>query len=155
MATDALAIAGAASAAAKILGFRAGGIATGPSHEQGGIPLYHQGRPAGIEIEGGEPVLTRGVSQNPLLLSMASAVNQMAGGRALGPAAPVFPRFNLGGLTPTLAREQLRGQVQVVSPAALGEAVAVALRKNPPVNKWVDFQHASDRAAFTQEISNS
>jgi hypothetical protein len=63
--------------------FAAGGIANGPSHAQGGIQLYHRGRHAGIEIEGGEPVLTAAVSRNPVLLGMASMINQLAGGRAL------------------------------------------------------------------------
>ncbi|MDJ0367385.1 hypothetical protein QMK33_19730 [Hymenobacter sp. H14-R3] len=63
--------------------FASGGIAYGPSHAQGGIQLLHRGRHAGIEIEGGEPVLTAAVSRNPVLLSMASMINQLAGGRAL------------------------------------------------------------------------
>jgi hypothetical protein len=63
--------------------FAQGGIAQGPSHAQGGIQLLHQGRPAGIEIEGGEPVLTAAVSRTPVLLGMASMINQLAGGRAL------------------------------------------------------------------------
>ncbi|MGI4864629.1 MAG: hypothetical protein ACRYFZ_11965 [Janthinobacterium lividum] len=63
--------------------FASGGIAYGPSHAQGGIQLNYRGRPAGIEIEGGEPILTAGVSRNKTLLSMASMINQLAGGRAL------------------------------------------------------------------------
>lgn len=65
----AIAIAKAAVLTAKVLVFRSGGIAEGPSHEQGGIPLYYRRRPAGIEIEGGEPILIRNVSRNPALLA--------------------------------------------------------------------------------------
>jgi hypothetical protein len=111
-----LSIAQAAIAAASVLAFEQGGIAqvgdgmvaNGPRHSQGGIPLYYRGRPAGIEIEGGEPVLHRGVSQSPLLLSMASAINQLAGGRAL---TPNFTHIHmaLGGVTQSVVLQQLRG----------------------------------------------
>lgn len=152
VASDALAIAAAAASAAKILGFRRGGIAMGPSHEDGGIPLYYRGQPAGIEIEGGEPVLTRNVTQNPLLLSMASMVNQLAGGRALGPAMPAFPRMALGGVTPTLAQQQLRGNI--------GEGIdykklAQQLEKVRIYTRTQDTATALERRAYTQNLSDS
>jgi hypothetical protein len=54
------------------------GVLQGPSHSQGGILL---------EAEGGEPILTKGVSEDGNLLAMASMLNQMAGGDPL-PGAP-------------------------------------------------------------------
>jgi hypothetical protein len=151
IATDALAIAGAATATAKILGFRQGGIAVGPSHEDGGIPLYRRGRHTGIEIEGGEPVLTRRVSQNPLLLSLASAVNQLAGGRPLVPNSPV-PRMALGGISVPLAQQQLRGDV--AAPIDYTR-LAKALTKVNIYTRTSDTKAALDRDAFTQAQSNS
>lgn len=146
---DALAIAAAAAGTAAVLKLQRGGIADGPSHDEGGIPLYRRGRHTGIEIEGGEPVLTKGVSQNPLLLSIASLVNQAAGGR---PLVPSGVHLALGAITTPVAREQLlRGDV-AVDPRAVGAAVADALRKNPAVNRWVDWQDAKDRNAFTDRI---
>ncbi len=60
-----------------------GGVARGRSHAAGGIDLLKNGRQTGIEIEGGEPVLTKAVSQNPSLLQRASDINVEAGGSPL------------------------------------------------------------------------
>jgi hypothetical protein len=154
IAADALAIASAAASAASILKLQRGGIAHGPSHENGGIHLYRQGRATGIEIEGGEAVLTKNVTANPLLLSLASTINQLAGGRALVPGVPV-PRMALGGVAPALVLNQLRGGAgDAIDYDRLGEATAQALRKNPPVNRWSDFKAAEGRDAETQRLSN-
>ncbi|MVM33276.1 hypothetical protein GO755_24765 [Spirosoma sp. HMF4905] len=60
-----------------------GGLVNGPSHAQGGIPMYHKsGRYVG-EMEGDEIILTRGVYRNPVLRNLASYANQMAGGVAI------------------------------------------------------------------------
>jgi hypothetical protein len=154
IAADAVSITAAAAGAAAILKLQRGGIADGPSHQDGGIPLYYRGRPAGIEIEGGEPVLTRGVTQNPLLLSLASTVNQLAGGRPLVPNFPV-PRMALGGVTVPLAQQQLRGPEVSASPAAIGAEVAKALRKSPPRAIISDVKAGLGRDAFTEAQSNS
>ncbi|MCD7972123.1 MAG: hypothetical protein LUG18_05565 [Candidatus Azobacteroides sp.] len=50
---------------------RKGMMLKGRSHEMGGIP---------IEAEGGEIILTKGVSQNPALKQLASAINVAGGG---------------------------------------------------------------------------
>jgi hypothetical protein len=103
--------------------FAQGGIAQGPSHAQGGIQLYHRGRHAGIEIEGGEPVLTAAVSRNPVLLGMASMINQLAGGRALyrdPQPASTWQRWAEGGVVSSSAMylPQVRtGGVQQAAPA--------------------------------------
>jgi hypothetical protein len=156
IAKDALSIAAAAAGAAQILKLEQGGIADGPSHAQGGIPLYKNGRRIGVEIEGGEPVLTRKVSENRLLLSMASAINQLAGGRALGPNLPSMPHMALGGVAqPALVLDQLRGNAgDSINYERLGEATAKAIRKNPPVNRWSDFKAAESRAGFTDTVAN-
>lgn len=136
--------------------FAQGGIAVGPSHAQGGISLYHQGRPAGIEIGGGEAVLTRKVSQNPLLLSLASTVNQLAGGRALTASLPSYNFAALGAITRPAAQQWLRQQGgSPADAAAIGAAVADALRRNPARNVWSDFKAAEARNRFTDNMSNS
>jgi hypothetical protein len=73
--------------------FADGGVMSGPRHSAGGINLVHgqSGRVMG-QIEGGEPVLTRGVASNPLLLSMAGLLNQMGGG----------VNFAAGGVSPSI-----------------------------------------------------
>ena len=75
---------------------------------------------------------TCGVSQNPLLLSLASTINQMAGGRALAPNTTV-PRMARGGVSQTVVRDQLRGPTAGPSAAEVGAEVAKALRKAPLV----------------------
>lgn len=147
---DVAAGAAAAASVAKILGFKDGGVLIGPSHEQGGIPFTVAGRP-GFEAEGGEVVLTKGVWQNDLLRPMASMLNVMGGG------APLLPRGHmaLGGVASARVPEQLRGgATQVINPAQLGAAVAAALRKQPPVIRWVDYKQAESRAGFTDALAN-
>lgn len=150
IATDALAIAGAAAAAAKILGFQHGGVLVGPSHQQGGIPFTVAGRP-GFEAEGGEVILTKGVWANPLLRPVASALNVMGGGLPLVPRA----HMAVGGVAQPLILDQLRGNVAAMDHQAIGLAVAAALRQNPPVNRWSDFQQAQARNAFKDTLANS
>ena len=60
--------------------FAKGGILNGPSHAQGGIPMFSKGGSFYGEAEGGEAVLTKGVMKNPALASMASAINVAGGG---------------------------------------------------------------------------
>jgi hypothetical protein len=56
-----------------------GGRIKGPSHENGGVPLYKNGTQI-AEVEGDELIMTKGVAQSPVLLNMASTLNQLAGG---------------------------------------------------------------------------
>lgn len=147
---NALAIAQAAVGAATVLAFEQGGIAQGPSHREGGIPLFYRGRPAGIEIEGGEPVLTKRVSENPLLLSLASAVNQLAGGRALAPNLPT-PHLAVGGIAQPLILDQLRG---TVSPGIDYDRLANALRKVPLSVSVRDTKAANARDNYTEQQAN-
>jgi hypothetical protein len=60
--------------------FAKGGILNGPSHAQGGIPMFSKGGAFYGEAEGGEAVMTKGVMANPALASMASAINVAGGG---------------------------------------------------------------------------
>ena len=60
--------------------FAKGGVLNGPSHAQGGIPMFSKGGAFYGEAEGGEAVLTKGVMANPALASMASAINVAGGG---------------------------------------------------------------------------
>jgi hypothetical protein len=75
----------AATGAAQIATIRSqryakGGILNGPSHAQGGIPMFSKGGAFYGEAEGGEAVLTKGVMANPALARMASAINVAGGG---------------------------------------------------------------------------
>lgn len=71
----------AAVAAAK---YRRGGVLPGPSHERGGVKLISRRGQYFGEAEGGETIMTKGVSKNRRALSVASLVNQAAGGAELG-----------------------------------------------------------------------
>jgi hypothetical protein len=147
IATDALAIAGAALSTAKILGFRDGGVLNGPAHQQGGIPFTVAGR-TGFEAEGGEVILTKGVWSNPLLRPVASALNVLGGGRPLIPAS----YMGASGLASPLVREQLRGNVTVpidynrLATAFAKMSLSVSVR---------DTKAAAARDAFTQSQANS
>ncbi|TGE07707.1 coiled-coil domain-containing protein [Hymenobacter fodinae] len=77
-----IAIAKAAFATAKVLAFAEGGVLSGPSHGQGGIPFTVAGRP-GFEAEGDEIILTKGVHRNPVLRPFASLLNMLGGGKPL------------------------------------------------------------------------
>lgn len=76
----------AAIGAARIAVFRKGGIPDGvldgPSHEDGGIPLF---------AEGQEIILTKGVYRNPTLRNMASQLNVAGGGRSFAAGGPANP----------------------------------------------------------------
>ena len=81
-----LAIARGAIAVGKISStkFARGGIIKGSSHSQGGIQMIDSrtGQHVG-EMEGNEPILTKGVGRTPFLRSMVNYVNQAAGGRRI------------------------------------------------------------------------
>jgi hypothetical protein len=126
-------------------------IANGPRHSQGGIPLYHRGRAAGIEIEGGEPVLTRGVSQNPLLLSLASIVNQLAGGRALTRNLPQ-PHMALGGVTQPMVLQSLRGSAGI---DINYDRLAASMSKFVIMTRVSDIDAAYKKKEFTNKMTNS
>jgi TP901 family phage tail tape measure protein len=84
--------------------FAKGGILNGPSHSAGGMPIINPitGRKE-AEVEGGELIMTKGVGRDPVLATMASAINQAAGGRSLVPDhyrnASLF-KFDKGGVAP-------------------------------------------------------
>jgi TP901 family phage tail tape measure protein len=109
--------------------FALGTVLNGPSHRNGGMPIINPitGR-AEAEVEGGEVLLTKGVSGNPRLLSMASALNVAAGGRALVPSYMQSKNqryFEDGGIMPSAAQggqmandqmlDELRGLRQELS----------------------------------------
>lgn len=152
IAKDALSIASAAAGAAQILKLADGGIADGPSHAEGGIDLYYRGRRTQYNIEGGEPVLTRRVSENPLLLSLASAVNQLAGGRALVPNLPA-PHMAAGGVAQPLVLDQLNGQANA-APFDY-DRLARAMTKVNVKATISDVSAGLDRATETQRLANS
>ena len=82
--------------------FAKGGILEGPSHAQGGIALSNSRGASYGEAEGGEVILTKNVSRNPALLSVASNINQIAGGNSL----TANSRFADGGILPNLTAFQ-------------------------------------------------
>jgi hypothetical protein len=123
--------------------FADGGVMSGPRHSAGGINLVNgqTGRVMG-QIEGGEPVLTRGVANNPLLLSMAGLLNQMGGG----------VNFAAGGVSPSvMATGGVVTSAQLLEPAndmtiefAALRAEIVALQNRPI---YTDVTEVSDSQA--------
>jgi len=69
-----------------------GGIFEGPSHANGGINIG-----GGIEVEGGEVLLAKGASKDKHILTIASAINEMSGGKPLAPNLNL-PFMETGGI---------------------------------------------------------
>ena len=120
-----------------------GGIARGPSHAQGGIPGVVQGRP--IEFEGDEIILTKGVSRNPVLRSMASDLNVAAGGVAFERGGiPKYQGGSVVGTQQTQAAAQVAGSRQ-----QLRDSMLTFLENMPPIVVTVE-----DINARSQEVSD-
>lgn len=109
--------------------FGDGGEITGPSHASGGVL---------IEAEGGEGVINKRSMSNPLLRSIASAVN-VAGGGVPFSNVPIFPSITGGG----------------IDTAELKSVFVEALKEMPsPVVSVVEFTEAQDRVKMIQNNSS-
>lgn len=105
-----------------------GGEITGPSHASGGVL---------IEAEGGEGIINKHSMSNPLLRSIASAVN-VAGGGVPFSNVPIFPSGSSGGF----------------DTAELKAVFVEALKEMPvPVVSVVEFTEVQDRVKMIQNNS--
>lgn len=105
-----------------------GGEITGPSHASGGVL---------IEAEGGEGIINKHSMSNPLLRSIASAVN-VAGGGVPFSNVPIFPSVSGGGF----------------DTAELKAVFVEALKEMPvPVVSVVEFTEVQDRVKMIQNNS--
>lgn len=105
-----------------------GGEITGPSHASGGVL---------IEAEGGEGIINKHSMSNPLLRSIASAVN-VAGGGVPFSNVPIFPPGSGGGF----------------DTAELKAVFVEALKEMPvPVVSVVEFTEAQNRVKMIQNNS--
>lgn len=105
-----------------------GGEITGPSHASGG---------GLIEAEGGEGIINKHSMSNPLLRSIASAVN-VAGGGVPFSNVPIFPSGSSGGF----------------DTAELKAVFVEALKEMPvPVVSVVEFTEVQDRVKMIQNNS--
>lgn len=108
--------------------FADGGEITGPSHASGGVL---------IEAEGGEGIINKHSMSNPLLRSIASAVN-VAGGGVPFSNVPIFPPGSGGGF----------------DTAELKAVFVEALKEMPvPVVSVVEFTEIQDRVKMIQNNS--
>ena len=82
-----------------------GGFIHGPSHANGGVP-FRYARGGMAEAEGGEIILTKGVSKSPKLMSMASQINAAAGG------VDFYKGYRTGGLV-YAAGGQVRAEAEL------------------------------------------
>ena len=105
--------------------FGEGGDVSGPSHASGGVT---------IEMEGGEGIINKHSMSNPLLRSIASAVN-VAGGGVPFSNVPIFPSVSGGGF----------------DTAELKAVFVEALKEMPvPVVSVVEFTEVQDRVKMIQ-----
>ena len=108
--------------------FGEGGDVSGPSHASGGVT---------IEMEGGEGIINKHSMSNPLLRSIASAVN-VAGGGVPFSNVPIFPSVSGGGF----------------DTAELKAVFVEALKEMPvPVVSVVEFTEVQDRVKMIQNNS--
>lgn len=108
--------------------FGDGGDVSGPSHAAGGIT---------IEMEGGEGIINKRSMANPLLRSIASAVN-VAGGGVPFSNVPIFPSAPGGGFD--------TAEMKAIFVEALKEMPA-------PVVNVVEFTEAQNRVKMIQNNS--
>lgn len=128
-----------------------GGVLRGPTHAQGGIALVnrHTQQPL-AEAEGGEVVLTRGVSRHPLLLALASHINQLAGGVRLQ-AHPQAVRLATGGVVPAPA-----STAQAPAPDAATQALLHrldALANRPVVVSVAEINTVQNRVRVLEDAA--
>lgn len=108
--------------------FGSGGDISGPSHASGGVL---------IEAEGGEGIINKQSMANPLLRSIASAVN-VAGGGIPFSNVPIFPSVSGGGF----------------DTAGLKAIFVEALKEMPaPIVSVVEFTDAQNRVKMIQNNS--
>jgi hypothetical protein len=92
--------------------FSEGNILKGLSHDEGGIPFTINGKP-GFEAEGGEVLLTKGVSKDPDLLSAASDINEAAGGKKLFDDGGIVQKYADGGKIPSISNYDYKNVSQI------------------------------------------
>jgi hypothetical protein len=86
--------------------FAVGGVVQGPSHQQGGVQLWHRNGAHLGEMEGDEIILTKGVYHDKRLRAAASALNVAAGGRSFyqdPTPASTWARYAEGGVVSSSA----------------------------------------------------
>ena len=116
-----------------------GDILKGRSHAQGGIPFTIGGQ-AGFEAEGDEIILTKGVSKNPNLLNMASAINVAGGGK----------KFASGGILGTTSSSS----GNIIDYDVLGDRIAEANASLPsPVVAVSEIQEVAGNIETIENIA--
>lgn len=97
-----------------------GGVIQGASHANGGVPVMVNGRQA-IEAEGGEPIITKGVTRSPADMGILSAINVKHGGVPLvaqsGGFVPSAPTSSGGGFNSADFSRELAEQIAQTMPA--------------------------------------
>jgi hypothetical protein len=102
------------------LGGKTGGVLSGPSHAQGGIPFTVGGRP-GFEAEGGEAIINRKstAAYRPLL----SAINEAGGGVAF--ARGGVTQFQTGNVIASTQTASAARAANVLSKSDIGQIAAL------------------------------
>lgn len=129
--------------------FSEGGVAQGPSHEQGGIPFTVAGH-GGYEMEGDEIILTKGVYRNPQLREQASILNQLGGGKALTPGTFMAA----GGIaSPTFAARQATNSNTKALEARV-DALGDRIEQMQPVVKVTDINRVNGQLVKVKQSAD-
>jgi hypothetical protein len=127
-----------------------GGVLAGPAHSHGGVVLHTRSGQALAEAEGGEVVLTRGVSRNAHLLELASRINQLAGGVQLRSLQTRAPRTYLaegGVLSTSFVPETATTTAQLLQLTQALEALAA----RPAVVSVQEINRVQDRVRVLEQ----
>jgi len=156
VATAAAVIGAIVSTLALIQSFSKGGVVpsaargaklVGPSHAAGGIPIAINGRQV-VEAEGGEFILTKGVSASPQLSKIASDLNVAGGGVPLAANGALIGSGGIDSISRSQSASAQTGTLIAGLAAAFAEMPApqVSVTDISSVTKRVNVQQ--DRASI-------
>jgi TP901 family phage tail tape measure protein len=127
--------------------FQDGGILSGASHSEGGIPFTVAGR-GGFEAEGGEAIINK--RSTAMFAPLLSAINQAGGGVAFGNAS-ARPFYQDGGIAGSFSasldmNNEKLGQV-------IGEIVSQRIQEIPVINVATDTTTLANRVINAERDS--
>jgi TP901 family phage tail tape measure protein len=127
--------------------FQDGGILSGASHSEGGIPFTVGGR-GGFEAEGGEAIINK--KSTAMFAPLLSAINQAGGGVAFGNAS-ARPFYQDGGIAGSVGSAFSLNNEMLSE--MIGEAVANRIQEIPVINVATDTTTLANRVINAERDS--
>lgn len=129
--------------------FADGGLLSGPSHAQGGIPFTVGGQ-GGFEAEGGEAIINK--KSTAMYAPLLSAINEAGGGVAFAKGGIAQPnmKFQMGGIASTQASMAISQGLK----NEIVQGVAQTLKSIPVVNNATNTSDQAIKVANIQQQAN-